>query len=117
MPVLQLRTNLHLPAARALCSALTGILVELTGKPAATILVEVQGGLFLTLGDDDAPCALIDVRSIGADPALAARLSLALCDLLEAQLGVPPDRVYIELRSPRGALFGWNRRTFVELEG
>lgn len=117
MPVLSLRTNLPLPAGIGLCHALTAAVSALTGKPTSTILIELSGGLTMTLGGDDAPCALLDVRSIGADPALALRLSDALCALLHEALGLPPDRVYIEVHSPRGALFGWNHQTFAHLDG
>lgn len=117
MPVLSLRTNLPLPAELDLCGALTETLAAQTGKPTSTILIEVQGGLRMTLGGTDAPCALLDVRSIGADPDLALRLSDALCAQLAATLGLAPDRVYIEVHSPRGALFGWNHQTFAHLDG
>lgn len=117
MPVLSLRTNLPLPSGNDLCRGLTELLAAQTGKPTSTILIELQGGLTMTLGGDDAPCALLDVRSIGAEPALALRLSDALCGLLRERLGLAPDRVYIEVHSPRGALFGWNHQTFAHLDG
>lgn len=116
MPVLQLRTNLSVSSPLILCDALRVLLVTHTGKPPGAMLVEVQGGLAMKLGEDDAPCALVDVRSIGATPQLAAALSGALADLLEQHLGLPADRLYIELRSPIGAHFGWNRGTFAHLD-
>ncbi len=114
MPVLQLRTSLSLPDPAALCRVLTATLAALLEKEERWVMVEVEGDRHLTLGGV-APCALLDLRSIGADPALAARLSAALCEALRAELGIDPERVFLQVHAPAGPMFGWNRQTFTEL--
>lgn len=114
MPVLQLRTSLPLPEPAALCRRLTALLAALLDKEERWVMVEVEGDRQLTLGGEG-PCALIDLRSVGADPALAARLSAALCDALHELLGIDPERVFLQVHAPEGAMFGWNRQTFTAL--
>ncbi len=39
-------------------------------------------------------------------------LSSALCSLVEARLGVPAARTYIEFAGAEGYIWGWNGSTF-----
>ena len=114
MPVLQLRTSLSIPAPEALCRSLTALLAALLDKEERWIMVEVAGDRHMTLGGA-APAALLDLRNVGSDPALALRASAALCDHLQAELGLAPDRVFLQVHDVNGAMFGWDRETFADL--
>jgi hypothetical protein len=43
---------------------------------------------------------------------MCAGLSRALCDFLKAELGIEPERVYIEFWDINKKMFGWNGGTF-----
>lgn len=66
----------------------------------------------MSFGADTAPCAYLELKSLGLPEARTAELSAALCTLVEAQLGVPKARVYIEFASPPRHMFGFDGRTF-----
>ncbi|MCK5919804.1 MAG: hypothetical protein KAG66_02615, partial [Methylococcales bacterium] len=38
--------------------------------------------------------------------------SRALCELVENELGIPADRIYIEFSNPERHMWGWNEGTF-----
>jgi hypothetical protein len=61
---------------------------------------------------DTAPCAYLELKSLGLPEQRTAELSAALCGFVEEHLGVPKSRVYIEFASPPRHLFGFDGRTF-----
>ncbi len=60
----------------------------------------------------DAPTAHVVLKSLGLQPDQASALSPAICDFLQARLGIACDRVYIDFQSPARNMFGWNSKTF-----
>jgi phenylpyruvate tautomerase len=60
----------------------------------------------------DFKAVFIELKSIGLDNSDANILTADLCDLVENELSVEKNRVYIEFVSPPGALWGWNGETF-----
>jgi hypothetical protein len=59
-----------------------------------------------------APLAYAEVKSLGLPEERTQEFSAGLCELLRAELGVQPDRIYIEFSSPPRHLFGYNSTTF-----
>jgi hypothetical protein len=39
-------------------------------------------------------------------------MSQKICSYIEEELGVPPDRVFIDFRDLERNMFGWNGKTF-----
>ena len=63
-------------------------------------------------GGDTALLAYSELKSLGLPEQQSAEFSATLCDLVQQQLGVPPDRVSIEFASPPRHLFGFDGGTF-----
>jgi len=69
----------------------------------ATMLMSGAGG----------DAALVDVRSIGGLNAEVNRtLSRKICELLNASIGVPKNRVYLNFTDVDAQSWGWNGNTF-----
>jgi phenylpyruvate tautomerase len=114
MPLLMLKTTVPVPAGKRkdLILAASRMLAETTGKPEAYVMVTLEqcAGSF-----DGRECAMAfaDVRGIGGlSKAVNAGVSKALCDLLQAQLGIPPDKVYSTFTDVPASSWGWKGSVF-----
>lgn len=82
------------------------------GKREASVQALVTAGVALLHGGTDEPAATVELKSLGLQEDACPALSKAICEFLEAELGIPGTRVYIEFVSPARAMFGWNGGTF-----
>lgn len=115
MPLLSVRTSAPAPAdLEGLLGEISGRVATHLGKPEAYVMTAFEGGVAMTFaGSGTEPVAYLELKSVGRlSPQTTAAISADLCDLIEAQLGVPAARTYIEFAAAEGYLWGWNRRTF-----
>lgn len=114
MPYLKLSTNIKVSAEQTaqLLPALSQLLVKETGKPERYVMVEFSGTNPMLFGGTDAPLAYAECKSIGLSATQAKSLSAAIANLLNAQLAIPSDRIYIEFSNCPAELWGWNGSTF-----
>jgi hypothetical protein len=54
----------------------------------------------------------VELKSISLTPESCAALSKSLCEFLNTELGVSPERAYVEFWNINGKMFGWNGGTF-----
>ena len=85
---------------------------DLTGKDERWVMVTVRGGEAMLFGGSDEPCVYMELKSLGLEASEAEALSSGLCRFVVSALGVAAERVYVEMSSPDGALWGWNGSTF-----
>ena len=84
----------------------------LPGKSERWLMVEFQDNCRLYFqGKNDAPVAFVEVKAVGAiAPEASEKLTAAICDMLEEELSISPDHVYIKYESTD--LWGWNGVNF-----
>jgi phenylpyruvate tautomerase len=114
MPLLTLQTSARLSNQQRynLLGPLTTIVAECIGKPERYVMVTVSEAAMLMAGAEG-PAAYADLRSIGGlNSAVNRKLSERICALLQDQLGIPPDRVYLSFTSVAADHWGWNGSTF-----
>lgn len=114
MPYVHVETNLGLDAegSAALAGKVSELAAKLAGKPERWVMARVEAGATLLYGGSDEAAAFVEFKSIGLDATDCPSMSAALCGLLEAEVGIPADRVYIEFKDLPRAMFGWNGATF-----
>lgn len=114
MPLIHIQTSAPAPAdATPLLKEVSREVAALLGKPERYVMVLLQGNVAMSFGGDGAPCAYVDVRSIGAlDGDQPQRVSGELCSRLSRHLGIASDRIYIGFEDVPGRLWGWNGGTF-----
>lgn len=114
MPLIHIQTSAAVPPdPTPLLQELSRELAGLLGKPERFVMTLVQGGVAMTFAADPAPCAYVEVKSIGAlEGDRPARLCDALCTWLQRRLAVPQDRVYIGFEDVPARLWGWDGATF-----
>ena len=114
MPLLQILTNQSLDSAQQseLLRDASRRVAGLLGKPERYVMVAYEHNPHMLFAGTDAPLAYLELKSIGLPGTKTAELSKALCELMNSQLGVTADRVYIEFADAPRTLWGWDGGTF-----
>ena len=114
MPYLSVETSQPLGPSqeRAFLERATEWVETRLDKPRAVVMVSIMAGRAMAFAGTRDPAAFVRLKSIGLDagrcPDLAAELSL----FLETELGLSPDRVFIDFQDLDRTLFAWNGKTF-----
>ena len=114
MPLLKLETTVALPdeKKKALLVALSKIVAGTIGKPEQYVMVVVSPAA-IHMSGKPGEAAFVDIRSIGGlGGDVNRQLAQKIGSLLKDSLGVPPDRIYLNLTDVPGGNWGWNGDTF-----
>ena len=114
MPYFCIETNQPVDpdANQQLLKKLSAFVAELLGKPESYVMVSIQPEKPLVFGGTNEPAAFIRLKSIGLPTERCPELSQKICSLVEHELGVPKDRIFIDFKDLERNLFGWNGKTF-----
>ena len=114
MPYLRIQTN-HLLDAEgraSLVAKASRTVAERLAKPEQYVMVALEDGTPMLFAGSDSPAAYLELKSIGLPESRTTELSRALCTLVQAEIGVSQDRVYIEFTDVPRSMWGWNGATF-----
>lgn len=114
MPYLRIQTNLSIKDDKltALLNQASQSVSEHLNKSENYVMVELNRNcpmLFAGSADD---LAYLELKSINLPQEQTPKLSLALCHLLNQELGIRQDRIYIEFTNIERQNWGWNGKTF-----
>ena len=114
MPYLMLQTNVVIPDEEItpLLENLSVAVAKALDKPESYVMVALEDGTPMLFAGNDDPTAYLELKSLGLPEAMTPTLSKALCGLIEQQLDIEQERIYIEFASPADHLWGWNGETF-----
>ncbi|NOY16414.1 MAG: hypothetical protein GXP23_05710 [Gammaproteobacteria bacterium] len=114
MPLLTITTNISLDdqTAQTLCSKASSHVASLLGKPESYVMVSLQTGTTMNFAGDPSPCAMLELKSLGLPESQTTEFSESLCEFINQQAGIKPERVYIQFSSPERHMWGWDKRTF-----
>ena len=114
MPYLRIQTNQDIDKTKkqsTLKRASQLVATEL-GKPEKYVMVSFAPIHPMVFAGDDQPCAYLELKSIGLPESKTQALSASLCQLMQEELGINAERVYIEFADAPRAMWGWNSTTF-----
>jgi phenylpyruvate tautomerase PptA (4-oxalocrotonate tautomerase family) len=114
MPLLKIQTNLEVPAdqRQALLTHASRATATVLGKPEAYVMVALEDARPMLFAGSDAPLAYLELKSIGLPEDRTRDFSAKLSDVVEAGLGIPKNRIYVEFASAAAHMWGWNGDTF-----
>lgn len=112
MPVLTLTTNTQTEFSQETLRNLSAAVAQMLGKPESYVMVQLQYNKYMLFAGSDDPLAYAELKSIALPRERTTELSATLCNLIAAELNIPPDRIYIEFSDLQRQLFGWNGKTF-----
>ena len=114
MPYFCIETNQPVNPAtnQQLLKKTSTFIADILGKPESYIMVSIQPEKSLVFGGTDDPAAFVRLKSIGLPTERCPELAQKICSLIEQELGVPKDRIFIDFKDLERSLFGWNGKTF-----
>jgi len=114
MPYLMIQTNQTIDAekTRTLMSNASRTVAELLGKSENYVTIAVLPAMPMMFAGSDAPLAYLALKSIDLPESTTPDLSQSLCHLINNELNIPMNRIYIEFSNAQRHLWGWNGRTF-----
>ncbi len=114
MPLLQLRTNRSLSPQKAekFLRQASQEVAQALGKSENYVMTTLESDTPMTFAGNSEPCAYLELKSLGLHADQTAPLSQRLCTLVQQELGIPSERIYIEFAAPERAFWGWNGKTF-----
>ena len=113
MPLIDVKTNVMVSkeAGVALKSALGQAITAIPGKTETWLMVGIQPNYTLYFDGDGSPAAMVDVAILGGATASAYNdLTARICDILNHQLSIPMNRIYIKYSETEN--WGWNGSNF-----
>ena len=115
MPLLRIVTSAK-PAEKARIALLTELsrfVSDKLHKPESYVMTNLVTDATMTFGGTPEPACMVELKNIGTFTRdQTAALSADLCGRLEAGLGVPSARIYIEFTNAQGHLWGHDGETF-----
>jgi len=112
MPLLSIRTNISLSDRSSLASLASKTTANALGKPESYVMVAVEDQLTMLFAGSDEPTAYLELKSISLPESETKTLSSALCQLINEQLDIEKNRIYIEFSNAERHMWGWNGSTF-----
>ena len=114
MPYLCVETNTALSpsAERAFLERATDWVETRLDKPRALVMVAIDAGRPMAFAGSDDPAAFVRLKSIGLETGACPELAAALSGFIHTELGIAPERVFLEFQNLERALFAWNGKTF-----
>jgi phenylpyruvate tautomerase len=111
MPYLNIVTNETVQDETTLLKAVSQAVSKAAGKPENYVMVAVEAKANMLMSGSNAPAAFLDYRALGL-PADRTAFSDTLCTLINEQLGISGDRIYISMTDSERQNWGWNHSTF-----
>jgi phenylpyruvate tautomerase PptA (4-oxalocrotonate tautomerase family) len=114
MPYLKIQTNLALSksAERALMKESSALVARELEKPESFVMIALQPDTTMIFAGSDDPVAFLELKSVGLPGRKTKALSQALCTLVEEQLGIAKERVYVKFIDVNRGMWGWKGDTF-----
>jgi phenylpyruvate tautomerase PptA (4-oxalocrotonate tautomerase family) len=114
MPLLRITTNQSVDdeKLKALLKIASATVAEMLGKPERYVMVDFVHNPHMIFSGTSATTAYLELKSIGLPVDRTGDFSKLLCQLMQQQMQIPEERIYIEFSSAERHLWGWNSATF-----
>ena len=114
MPYLKIQTNKPIDgaASQPFLKKASRLVANELGKPEDYVMVGLGPSTAMLFAGSGEPAAFVELRAIGLPANKTGDLSRVLCELIESELGIAKDRVFINFADYPANLWGWNGETF-----
>jgi phenylpyruvate tautomerase PptA (4-oxalocrotonate tautomerase family) len=114
MPLLRITTNQTVDdeLLKTVLKSASTTVADMLGKPERYVMVNIVHNPHMIFSGSSDPTAYLELKSIGLPVDRTGDFSNQLCQLIQQQLQIPEERVYIEFSSAERHLWGWNSTTF-----
>ena len=114
MPYLLIQTNQELSTEQSasLLKKASKNVASTLGKPESYVMVAIQAATPMVFAGNDKPLAYLQLKSLGLPESSTQEFSAVLCNLINSELGISTDRIYVEFSAPERHMWGWDKSTF-----
>jgi phenylpyruvate tautomerase len=114
MPLLKIQTNTAIDDEKTqpLLKTASQRIAAALNKPEQYMMVSLESDLSMMFAGTSQPTAFVELRGIGLRTARMGELSRLICELVESELGVARQRIYINFADVPASHWGWNAQTF-----
>lgn len=114
MPLIKVTSNQAIKAdmQAVFLRQLSAATAAMLGKPETYVMAIFNEQPQMLFAGSTAPLAHVELKSLGLPENNTADYSARICSLIEEQLGIPPERIYIEFSAPERHMWGWSGATF-----
>ena len=114
MPFLKIQTNAAIDKqkSQSLLKDASQWIAKALSKPEQYMMVSLEADRPMMFAGTREPTAFVELRGIGLPTGKTGELSRLLCELVESQLGVAKQRIYVNFADVPASLWGWNGETF-----
>jgi phenylpyruvate tautomerase len=116
MPLIQLDTSCDLsnPEKRkTIAKEISRLAAVCIGKPEQYVMACVRDNVVMTMSGTYAPAALVSVKSIGGlSKEVNQKLATEICQMLQKELGITGDCIYLTFEELPPTHWGWKADTF-----
>jgi phenylpyruvate tautomerase PptA (4-oxalocrotonate tautomerase family) len=114
MPYLKIQTNRPVPdiLSRKILERSSKLIASELGKPEEFVMLALEPSVKMLFAGNDDPVAFLELKSIGLPGQKTKQLSQRLCELIEEELGIAKERVYVKFIDVQRGMWGWNGGVF-----
>jgi len=114
MPYLKIQTNQTIGDDKTLefIKSASKLVAKDLGKSESYVMVTLEPPVPMVFAGSDEPAVFMELKSIGLPESRTPQLSASLCQLVNEELDVPSNRVYIEFQDAPRKMWGWDSGTF-----
>ena len=116
MPLIQLDTSCDLSGGdkkQSVTKALSRLAADGIGKPEQYVMTCVHDNVAMTMSGQSGPCALVTVKSIGGlSKSVNQTVSAQVTQMLQKELTISQNRVYVTFEELAPTHWAWNGKTF-----
>jgi phenylpyruvate tautomerase len=116
MPLIQVDTSCNLSdqnKKQSVVKALSHLAAEAMGKPEQYVMACIHDNVVMSMSGQAGPCALVTVRSIGGlSKTVNQNVAAQVGQMLQKELAIPPNRIYLTFEDIAPTHWAWNGKTF-----
>jgi phenylpyruvate tautomerase PptA (4-oxalocrotonate tautomerase family) len=114
MPFFKIETNQKLDPSTVdtLLEKCSKFISSMVGKPEPYVMVSIDHSQDMIFGGNTEPAAMVKLKSIGLPADKCNDYVSRISQFLNDEVGVPQDRVFIDVVDLQRNMFGWNGKTF-----
>ncbi|WPF89470.1 phenylpyruvate tautomerase MIF-related protein [Cyanobacterium aponinum AL20118] len=116
MPLIKVQTSIANPdqeKIKDLLKNLSNKLAKHVGKPESYVMTIFESDVPMSFAGTFDPVCYLEIKSVGTMSSSQTKtMSEDFCNIINDNLGVSKNRIYIEFADAKGYLWGWNGSTF-----
>ena len=114
MPYLRITTSKAVEdkTSQAFLKKASRLVAKELSKPEDYVMVSFEPLSAMLFAGSAESSAFLELRAIGLSATKTSELSRVLCELVESELGIAKDRVFINYTDFPPNMWGWNGETF-----